>query len=287
MSVKCFWDKQDIRDAVDWKETFRTALLHTCLFVPIVSEAGIECLKSLSPTDEEDNVLIEYEDALELKRQKRIVLFPILVGKQLDNGKVAKFDFEEFGAHTFPELQSPTKKPLSGRRKHSICETMTQLFRLQGVFLSSPTELTIQVKRAQSLLAEKSTLGSGSGTGSGSDCSGSGSGSGSSSAAASAPAPAPASISTSAAVNGNDLITRIMQVLEKEAWNLNSEVKGKRYWQSDTATKFKRRIRRLMGMSVRVSGTSVDQRGNSMREPLLMSSPPQMMGDNDVTDSSV
>ena len=36
MYVKCYFDRQDISDGVNWKNSFLTGLEHSCLFVPLV-----------------------------------------------------------------------------------------------------------------------------------------------------------------------------------------------------------------------------------------------------------
>jgi hypothetical protein len=118
MQVTCFFDQQDIRDGVDWKNAFLTALEHTCLFVPLISEAAIGRIKDLTPESKPDNVLLEYEEAIRLQRGKRLAVFPILIGKRQQDKTVAKFDFAEFGSHQYPQTPSPTKK--SG----SIADTM-------------------------------------------------------------------------------------------------------------------------------------------------------------------
>jgi hypothetical protein len=132
MRVKCFFDKQDIRDGVDWKNAFLTALEHTCLFVPLISEASIDRFKALTPESKPDNVLLEYEEAIRLHSEKRLAVFPIFIGKrQYEGSAAAKFDWAEFGSHRFPKTLSPTKKT------GSIADTMTHIFGFQGVLLES------------------------------------------------------------------------------------------------------------------------------------------------------
>ena len=79
--IRCFLDKQDIINGTEWKNAFIQALEHCCLFVPIVSEAGLNPMKFITPTDvKEDNVLLEYEIASKLSLEGRLNIFPILVG---------------------------------------------------------------------------------------------------------------------------------------------------------------------------------------------------------------
>jgi hypothetical protein len=142
MQVTCFFDCQDIRDGVDWKNAFLTALEHTCLFVPLISEAAIDRIKALKPESKPDNVLLEYEEAIRLQREKRLAVFPVLIGKRQGNGKVARFDFAEFGSHQYPQTPSPTKKT------GSIADTMTNIFGFQGVFLEATDGLKVYRKGA-------------------------------------------------------------------------------------------------------------------------------------------
>lgn len=40
--IKCFWDQQDIEEGHDWETAFLHALKHSCLFLPLVSEAALK-----------------------------------------------------------------------------------------------------------------------------------------------------------------------------------------------------------------------------------------------------
>jgi hypothetical protein len=143
MKVTCFFDRQDIRDGVDWKNAFLTALEHTCLFVPLISEAGIDRIKALTPESKSDNVLLEYEEAIRLQHDKRLAVFPIFIGKRQHEGSAAaKFDWAEFGSHRFPNTLSPTKKT------GSIADTMTHIFGFQGVSLESIEGMKVYRKGA-------------------------------------------------------------------------------------------------------------------------------------------
>jgi hypothetical protein len=126
VAVKCFFDKQDLVAGKDWKKSFLDGLRRSCLFLPIVSEAGLTRIKNLQKGDAEDNVLHEYEKALELKDERRIAILPLLRGATLDT----EYNFEEFGGHMFPQHASPT------RAKGSISATITGILRNQGFKLS-------------------------------------------------------------------------------------------------------------------------------------------------------
>jgi hypothetical protein len=155
--VRCFWDAQDIQDGSDWKKTFQNALEHCCLFVPIVSEAALAPMKKIKATDlKSDNVLLEYEMANALAAEKRLNIFPVLVGggdrgtatgvtkkallqprKKNAAGDLERFDFAEFGPHMFPQ------HPSSTHPKGTISATINAILAYQGVKLQSDEDLKI------------------------------------------------------------------------------------------------------------------------------------------------
>lgn len=126
VAVKCFFDKQDLVAGKDWKKGFLDGLHRSCLFLPIVSEAGLAPIKELQKDDDSDNVLLEYETALELKAMKRIAILPLLLGATFDT----EYNFEAFGGHMFPQHASPTNP------KGSISTTITSILRNQGLKIS-------------------------------------------------------------------------------------------------------------------------------------------------------
>ena len=157
VQVKCFWDAQDITNGSDWKETFLQALEHTCLFVPIVSEAAIAPMKHIpSRSKIPDNVLLEYEVANRVCKDERMVIFPIWVGgvdtlstvgdsrspptaRLLDsNGNIKKFDWGSYNSSEFPDFSSPTSNV-------RVAETLEKIYRHQGVFLADAETLRIHV----------------------------------------------------------------------------------------------------------------------------------------------
>ena len=152
--VRCFLDKQDITDGTEWKKAFIQALEHCCLFVPIVSEAGLNPMKFIKPTDvKEDNVLLEYEIASKLSMKGRLNIFPILVGggargMLLSSSEpthertptalepILNYDFSQFGSHCFPRCLSLTST-------ETVSETLTYILGFQGVKLADAQKLTL------------------------------------------------------------------------------------------------------------------------------------------------
>lgn len=115
------------------------------VLVLLVSEAGIENISNADRTP--DNVLIEYEFALELAEQKKVQLYIILSGSTFTaevNGKPRKV-YSEF---KFPDLSFfPDKRHVhkwSGNI--TVRETMKRLFMLQGDRLDLTKSIDIAVQ---------------------------------------------------------------------------------------------------------------------------------------------
>lgn len=126
VTVRCFFDQQNLKKGKDWREGFLNGLERSCLFLPIVSEAAVAPIKEVSANDsKDDNVLLEYETALRLKAARRLVILPLLVGAT----HAAEYNFGDFGPHVFPDEPSRTCS------KGTISHTMTDLLRCQGLKL--------------------------------------------------------------------------------------------------------------------------------------------------------
>jgi hypothetical protein len=136
IQVKVFWDTKDIRDGSNWRDVFLEAVRHSCLFLPIVSEAGIAPIKEVRPSDAKmDNVLLEYETAIQQQKRKLTAILPLLVGQRIPaENRFARFSFEQYGGHLFPATGSVTSPAVP------ICETMTGIFSNQGLLLSHVTD---------------------------------------------------------------------------------------------------------------------------------------------------
>src|SRR5205814_2012441 len=101
-----------LRDGSNFETSFRVGLDHSCLFVPIVSEAALQSIKAIPKKGaSQDNVLLEYELANSLSRAQRLNIFPVLVGARPKqplgfNQDIPRFNFEAFGVHAFPAHRS-------------------------------------------------------------------------------------------------------------------------------------------------------------------------------------
>lgn len=147
--VKCFLDSEEIALTVQWKSCFVRALNHSCLYVPIISEAAVVTMKTISSSDKKtDNLLYEFELANKLKKENRICILPIFVGggdtlrtkagtRALNAvGDIVKFDMSEYGTHTFPANGSPTSNI-------HVSVTLHDIYSCQGVKLVNVKDLRI------------------------------------------------------------------------------------------------------------------------------------------------
>lgn len=216
IKVRCFLDKQDIGDGTEWQKVFCHALAHCCLFVPIISEAGLAPMKNITPNEnKEDNVLLEYELAHRYSKEKKLNIFPILVGgghrgmnrhanpvedRKLSSQQVVKeFDFAEFGPQCFPSCFSKTSTT------QTVTETISYIMSFQGAKLADATVLTFHKKilRRESLDAS---------------------------------VPLQSSVKSEAT---NDLVERILQALNDTAWYNPAYplcIPGQKNWNSKTAS---------------------------------------------------
>ena len=89
---KCFLDKHRLVGGENWKDQFLSALERSCLFLPLLSASALRPLRKDRDINENDNFLLEMETALKLREEKRVVIFPLLVGECVDGGAYHRFD---------------------------------------------------------------------------------------------------------------------------------------------------------------------------------------------------
>ncbi|KDO33084.1 hypothetical protein SPRG_01898 [Saprolegnia parasitica CBS 223.65] len=99
-----FLDRMSLKNAEPWKDGFLRGLGHSHLFLALVSEAGLEKARDRTQNHHEDNLLLEYEVALEIATAGRLNVLPIYVAAS-NNGNFVKF--QGFN----PDLYAPTLDP--------------------------------------------------------------------------------------------------------------------------------------------------------------------------------
>lgn len=121
--VKCFLDKQNLVSGENWEQGFLNGLASSCLFLPVMSAAGLAPIGSLTP-DKQDNVLLEYERALAMRDNGAIEILPVLVGTYDDARAFHRFRY--WGP--YPDV--PSKTNPSG----TVKATMATINAIQGIF---------------------------------------------------------------------------------------------------------------------------------------------------------
>ncbi|KAJ3124305.1 hypothetical protein HK098_001217 [Nowakowskiella sp. JEL0407] len=117
--VHTFWDIKCLLTAENWRKGFTSALSQSNIAILFISN---ECLEKIKRADvEADNVLLEWELALQKFPSCKIIIFPILVGR--------KRAFDGFDHLAFPEEkhcheQSP--------RLLTIRRIVQEIFQIQG-----------------------------------------------------------------------------------------------------------------------------------------------------------
>ncbi|KAJ3350863.1 hypothetical protein HDU83_009391 [Entophlyctis luteolus] len=149
--LKGFFDKQNLVSGVDFTTQFLTgtppflnaiqivslnidAGLHgSCLFLPLVSEACLESMLSIE-IGHDDNVVREWQTALDLCANGEIEIIPILVGVNRNVDGCAVYQkFNGFGLlGQLPDFPV-SSAPANGL---TVKEVVSEIFKLQGIFLN-------------------------------------------------------------------------------------------------------------------------------------------------------
>jgi hypothetical protein len=80
--VDVWWDKKCLPPGQPWEEGFADGLCSSDVFVPVLSKASLAPFAQLTAASACDNVLLEYQLALELhKRGDLRAIYPVLVGE--------------------------------------------------------------------------------------------------------------------------------------------------------------------------------------------------------------
>ncbi|KAJ3316231.1 hypothetical protein HDU76_001959 [Blyttiomyces sp. JEL0837] len=130
-----FLDKQQLIAGRQYEHQFEQALKQSCLILPIISEGSLEMLKE-AKEGAMDNVLLEWNAAIDLAADDNITIIPILVGQNLPDGSHKRFS--TFNTSLYPEIQTTG----TSRTVRSI---ISELFKIQGLFLD-PEDVTDKLR---------------------------------------------------------------------------------------------------------------------------------------------
>jgi len=101
-----FLDAQCLNDGEDWEIGFLNGLENSAVMILLISEDGI---KGIEGADKwQDNVLLEYEYAIEKNEKGTALLLPMLIGKYVDGGLFKPFN--AFGTSQYPDAKHFSQK---------------------------------------------------------------------------------------------------------------------------------------------------------------------------------
>ena len=81
--MEVWWDKCSLKDGQPWEDGFADGLCSSDIFVPIISQKALAPCANLMRTSRCDNVLLEYQLAMEMRHRKRLsAIYPIFVGEK-------------------------------------------------------------------------------------------------------------------------------------------------------------------------------------------------------------
>jgi hypothetical protein len=148
-----FWDKACLKDGAGWEDGFVKGLKQSNKFVALISENGLDGIIENAATTQ-DNVLKEYELAVDELEDDPKYIVPVLVGKyvRVDGAEMLK-KFNGFGGlmgkdgefRKWPSEFSTTCKT------RTIKQTMEKLFSIQGIHLD-PQQIETVVDRIRNAL---------------------------------------------------------------------------------------------------------------------------------------
>ena len=154
--AKVFLDVECLEDGKNWEDSFARGVVHTMVFVPLLSWTGdgggsLGGMMSLKDADRVDNVLLEYIIALEWTRMEDSSLrsiLPVFMDRDSEGAEV-RFPMEEL--KNLPDHPSKMtndtaeqllrsfgvkEAQLMEMRSRSVKETVGMILKLQGIKLS-------------------------------------------------------------------------------------------------------------------------------------------------------
>ncbi|EKX43024.1 hypothetical protein GUITHDRAFT_140871 [Guillardia theta CCMP2712] len=154
--AKVFLDVECLEDGKNWEDSFARGVVHTMVFVPLLSWTGdgggsLGGMMSLKDADRVDNVLLEYIIALEWTRMEDSSLrsiLPVFMDRDSEGAEV-RFPMEEL--KNLPDRPSKMtndtaeqllrsfgvkEAQLMEMRSRSVKETVGMILKLQGIKLS-------------------------------------------------------------------------------------------------------------------------------------------------------
>ncbi|KAJ3011247.1 UNVERIFIED_CONTAM: hypothetical protein HDU68_001770 [Siphonaria sp. JEL0065] len=139
---RVFLDAEKLKDGNNWTEGFATGLKHSKIVILIVSDGSLERMKTAN--EFQDNVLLEWENAILAAAEGQCALIPIFVGDVIN-----KLYSINLPAKRFNNIDPKQHKCYLSPR-----DIISRLKSLQGVFLHDSKSLPTIMKKFPAKLAE-------------------------------------------------------------------------------------------------------------------------------------
>ena len=150
-AVTMFWDRRCLNAGESWEAGLKNGLEGASLVMPLVSAGALQGMIEHAAA-RRDNLLMEWEIALERQRLGLCLVLPIFVQDVGADGKPRRVDFREATYPDDPHFLS----------KISIRTTLVALFKFQGVRLAldrsgapDPAQLAEAVRQVRRLLGSQ------------------------------------------------------------------------------------------------------------------------------------
>mmetsp|Transcript_12169 Transcript_12169/g.40029 ORF Transcript_12169/g.40029 Transcript_12169/m.40029 type:complete len:1058 (+) Transcript_12169:49-3222(+) len=144
-----FLDRHCLNEGEDWKEGFVHGLKNAKLIVLVLSKEGLEYGNRIRDAPiHEDNLLVEYETAVHMFKQKEVALLPLFVQQKVDDGNCVDvpgapvLEHSEVGPAAYREFDPYQHIRDAGfpDRKHAsphtfgetVASTMKSILQIQG-----------------------------------------------------------------------------------------------------------------------------------------------------------
>jgi len=160
--VQFWWDTKCLRPGIPWEEGFADGLNRATVFVPVLSKLALAAFSRLTPDSSCDNVLLEHQLALELKKRgdlRRIC--PILVGELEPHDQLGELYGDFFKGNGMPNSPDVVVKavdeklaehlqrlgkgaPQLSAAERTVKATLKAITAHQGFFLSGVKSFAIE-----------------------------------------------------------------------------------------------------------------------------------------------
>jgi len=107
MGLKVWWDKMCLGKGISWEEGFCDGLLKSRSFVPLLSRGALKNFETLTLGSWCDNVLLEYNLALELRERGLVeFVYPAFLGDLMSDSSEGESYSDYFGSGCHPNLSA-------------------------------------------------------------------------------------------------------------------------------------------------------------------------------------